>query len=122
MNSTRKTVLIAEDEAVISLGLEDVVADLGARTAGPFATCREVMDWLTANECDAAVLDLTLRDGDLMDCAAAMAAKGVPVLITSGHMPSDHPVPGAYWVGKPFAFTAIRDRLADMLGGPAPSA
>jgi DNA-binding response OmpR family regulator len=99
-----KQVLIAEDEAAISLWLEDVLAEAGYAIAGSFARRAPAETWLRTNTPDLAVLDAELGDGPCVDLARTLRERGVPVLIFSGQsahsgLPSD--LRSLPWVGKP---------------------
>jgi hypothetical protein len=58
-------VLIAEDEALISLDLAQAVEAANGEPVGPFATVRDGMVYLAHNDVHAAILDVHLADRDI---------------------------------------------------------
>ena len=57
------TVLLAEDEPMISTSISDDLEEAGYRVAGPFRHGADAVAWLEDNRADLAMLDLVLRDG-----------------------------------------------------------
>jgi DNA-binding response OmpR family regulator len=110
----RPLVLIAEDEAVIALELEDSLKAAGFDIAGPFATCADAENWMKTGQPDAAILDSQLKDGPCDVVAADLSRRGVPMVIFSGHDDrregSSVDWNGA-WLTKPIAFTALLEAL-----------
>jgi DNA-binding response OmpR family regulator len=100
-----KVVLLAEDEAVISLALEDALAEAGFRVAGPFAHCARALEWLQDNTPDAALLDVELADGPCTEVARTLHQRGVRLVFFSGGPFHDLTirtlVPDALWFEKP---------------------
>ena len=43
---TRPLILLAEDEAIIAVELQESLSDSGFSVVGPFATCAEAEAWL----------------------------------------------------------------------------
>lgn len=109
-----KRLLIVEDEPLIALELEEMVAELGATLAGSVAQIAEALALIEAGSVDAAVLDVNLGRQKVDPVAAALAARGSPFVFTTGYgrvgVPSaynDHAV-----VEKPFSRTDVADALA----------
>jgi DNA-binding response OmpR family regulator len=71
-------VLVAEDIGVISLALEDTLADGGYTVAGPFASRATASAWLREHTPDVALLDLVLRDGPCLEVAASSRSVRCP--------------------------------------------
>ncbi len=76
-----KRILIAEDDPLIAMLLEEVFAEAGATVIGPVAT---VEAGLRAGPADAALLDLNLLGGTCAALADHLAACGTPFVLTSG--------------------------------------
>jgi DNA-binding response OmpR family regulator len=115
----RFLVLVAEDEAIIALELEDSLKAAGFEIAGPFATCAAAEGWLETGRPDVAILDNALKDGPCDKLAADLKACGVPVVIYSGHAKGDDPF-SEHWTGpwlvKPVAFPMLVASLRDEMG------
>ena len=77
-------VLVAEDEGVIGIALEDALAEAGYAIAGPFSSCSRAEDWLKNATPDLALLDVWLQDGPCFDLARVLRGRAVPVVFLSG--------------------------------------
>lgn len=117
------TVLILEDEALVSLLIEDIVRDLGAQTVHLFGDADEAREAAQTATLDCAILDVMVRGGNSHEIADILDGRGVPFIFSTGSggdgIPQQHrhrPV-----VAKPFADADIRNGLAVALGAqPAP--
>jgi DNA-binding response OmpR family regulator len=78
-------VLIVEDETMIAMMVEDELVDAGYAVAGPFATCRSALAWLSTNTPNLAVLDTQLQDGSLSGPRRSVAK-------------ARHSVRGVFWI------------------------
>jgi DNA-binding response OmpR family regulator len=115
---SRPVVLVAEDEAIIAIELEDGLTRAGFEVAGPFATCSQAEAWLQQGCPDAAILDHELKDGPCDTLIADLSRRGIPIIVFTGREMSRTPTPTAAtatWVAKPVAFpallTALRRRM-----------
>lgn len=77
------SILLAEDELLISLFLCRVLEKAGAEVT-PVRRVSEVAE-LAQKDFDGALLDVSLEDGDVFPAAELLAANGVPVVFHSGH-------------------------------------
>jgi DNA-binding response OmpR family regulator len=77
-------VLVAEDEALVSMLIEVELADAGFQVIGPFATCADASVWLASDTPDIALLDHALRDGPCTDVALELRRRGVPFIALTG--------------------------------------
>jgi DNA-binding response OmpR family regulator len=112
------TVLLAEDEPMISTSITDDLQEAGYRVAGPFRRGADAVAWLEENEADLAMLDLVLRDGLCVALAERLRRNGVPFLIFSGYFRGpDLPIAfrGAPWIEKPGGFEAILAKLEELM-------
>lgn len=97
-------VLLAEDEAVVCLDLEDALTEAGLTVLGSFSHCAAARAWLDQNTPDVALLDVMLADGRCIEIARVLARRGIPLVFLSGGM--DHSdmraeFAGAIWFEKP---------------------
>jgi hypothetical protein len=60
--------------------LAALVASQGYEVAGPFVSLSQASDWLDSDTPEAAILDLTLRDGGCSDLAHQLRQRRVPLL------------------------------------------
>lgn len=100
-----KRVLIVEDEMLIGMLLEDMLADIGHAVA---ATTSRVKDALAAVEketFDIAILDVHLHGESAFPVAEALTKRGIPFVFATGY--GERGLPEAYRdrpvLQKPFA-------------------
>jgi len=84
-------VLVAEDEALVSMLIEAELTDAGYSLIGPFTNCKAALDWLANDTPDLGILDPGLRDGPCTEVALEMRRRNVPFLVLSGSMPEALP-------------------------------
>ena len=111
-------VLVAEDEGVIGIALEDALAEAGYAIAGPFSSCSRAEDWLRNDTPDLALLDVWLQDGPCFDLARVLRGRAVPVVFLSGGTAADLPedLQDALWLEKPISFDALMSTLGTLAG------
>jgi len=110
-------VLVVEDEAAISLLLEDMLLDLGCEVIGPAGRLAIAFD-LAANEVfDLAILDVNIAGESIYPLVEALEARKVPFVFSTGYGSGgikdayrDRPV-----VQKPFAQADLRQTLLTAL-------
>ncbi len=78
------SVLIAEDEGLVSMMLEDVVRDLGAGVVHVFSAVADAVEAAVAAPYDFAVVDVILRDGNSTPLADVLEERGIPFLFSTG--------------------------------------
>ena len=77
-------VLLAEDNALIALDLEELLQTYGCDVVGPSVTVQEALDVLRYQAIDIAVIDYLLEDGEAEPLACALDRKGIPYAICTG--------------------------------------
>jgi len=81
-------ILVVEDEPVVAIDLAETVSEGEAEVLGPCSTIAEARQLARTQRVDAAILDISLRDGDITPVLEALLARGVPVLVyTGGELP-----------------------------------
>lgn len=119
----RPVVMVAEDEAMVSLVIADYLVELGYDVLGPFASLRECDALLDSGACvDCALLDCNLSDGEIWPVATRLRAVGVPFLFATGGSRSDlrAEFSDAPALAKPFPMDSLGEAIARLLkGGPA---
>src|SRR5262249_45135996 len=78
-------VMIAEDEFLIALMIEQDLRNAGYRIAGPFAKVADAFAAASAEEIDAAILDVNMNGEMSFPVADKLAARGVPFIFLSGY-------------------------------------
>jgi CheY-like chemotaxis protein len=81
-----RRILVVEDEMMIAMLVEDMLADLGCDVVGP-AHALDVALALARDEAglDAALLDVNLGGQPVFAVADALKAKGVPAIFSTGY-------------------------------------
>jgi CheY-like chemotaxis protein len=97
-------VLVVEDEALVSMLVEDMLDDLGCVVVGPAAELEEALALARDGEIDAALLDVNLAGRPIFPVADVLRERGVPYAFASGYgeagISDDHK--GAAVLQKPF--------------------
>jgi CheY-like chemotaxis protein len=119
-----KQVLVVEDETLVAMLLEDMIADLGGGIAGSASRVRSALEILAdpARRIDLAVLDVNLGGEEAFPVAAALAQRGVPFVFSTGYGSAGLPDP---WrnrptVQKPFTQEQVKAALARALDAATP--
>lgn len=83
-------ILIVEDEPYIALDLAMAVKDAEGRVVGPVGSVKEALALLAAGGVAGAILDVTLRDGDVVPVLDVLLKLGIPLTIQTGvGLPAD---------------------------------
>jgi CheY-like chemotaxis protein len=110
-------VLVVEDEIMVLMLIEEMLAELGCGSVTAAATVDQALEAIDANVFDVAMLDVNLNGTKSYPVADALAARGVPFLFATGY--SDHALKGGYpdrpVLTKPFQFQELADGLARLL-------
>jgi CheY-like chemotaxis protein len=119
-----RRVLVIEDEMIVAMLLEDMLADLGCTVLGPAARVDQALTIIAAaRSLDAAVLDVNLNGQKSYPVADALVARGVPFLFTTGYRRDS--VMNGYrsfpQLEKPFKLSELADALAKLLTAREPS-
>ena len=112
-------VAVIEDEALVSLLMEDILFDLGCEVVATAARVEEGLRLVAerAGEIDAALLDVNLAGEAAYPVAEALAAAGVPFGFATGYG-SRLPEP---WterptIQKPYVISDVRELLQTLVG------
>lgn len=106
-------ILVVEDEAAISLLLEDMLLDFGCEVVGLAARLPAALDIVQREALDLAILDVNVAGEPIYPVAEALDARQVPFVFSTGYGSSgirelyrDRPV-----LQKPFAQQDLRKKL-----------
>jgi DNA-binding NtrC family response regulator len=112
MNVSGSTILILEDEPIIGLALEDMLADRGASVL--FASgIEEAQDLVAAKTINSAILDVNVHGARSYGVAEALAARKIPFVFATGYGDRAHPPEFAAipTISKPYSFDDIAAAL-----------
>lgn len=108
-----RRVLVVEDEMLVLLNTEDMLADLGCEDVSAAATVDEALAMIETRVFDVAMLDMNLDGDRTRTVADALAARGVPFIFATGYAGrdasdghSDRPV-----LNKPFQNSDLVEML-----------
>ena len=106
-------ILVVEDEAAISLLLEDMLLDFGCEVVGPAARLTSALDMAQRETLDLAILDVNVAGEPVYPVVEALEARKVPFVFSTGYgsagirdLYRDRPV-----LQKPFAQHDLRQKL-----------
>ena len=99
-----KRVLLVEDEMLVALLVEDVLADVGCDIVGPFARVKEALAAAQSEAVDVALLDVNVANETVFPVAYALEERGIPFLFVTGYGNSALPNGRPDWeaCSKPF--------------------
>jgi CheY-like chemotaxis protein len=79
-------VLVIEDEMLVAMMVEDVLAEAGYRVLGPVATVENALSILeTGSKIDIAVMDLNLSGQTSLPLANVFRERNIPFMIMTGY-------------------------------------
>ena len=109
-----RRVLVVEDESLVAMLLETILEDMGCTPVRPASNIDEG-EALARDEAalDAALLDVNVAGRQVFPVAAALKARGVPFVFSTGYGEGGLPDEwrGNPTIQKPFTEAAIRDAL-----------
>ena len=112
-------VLIVEDEIVVALFMEDILAEFGYSVAGVVSRLDEAM--ARESDFDLAVLDVHLNGKSVFDFADKLAGSGTPFVFATGYgerrIPDRHK--GRPVLQKPFSPDDLKRALEGVTPFPA---
>ena len=93
------SILIVEDEAILALEIQEIVAGAGYPVSGPYRTLAKARACLDREPIDGALLDVSLEGGELVyPLAEELAVRGTPFIFATGN---------GRWVDRRFAHVPV---------------
>ena len=80
-----KRVLIVEDEMLIGMLLEDMLADIGLEVVAVISRVKEALAAVHDKTFDLAILDVHLHGESAFPVADALIARGIPFVFATGY-------------------------------------
>ncbi|MBA3512740.1 response regulator [Sphingomonas sp.] len=80
-----RRILVVEDEMLVLLNVEDILADLGCKSVTAAATVDHALGLIAAQTFDAAMVDVNLDGRKSYPVADALAARRVPFVFSTGY-------------------------------------
>lgn len=80
-----RRILVVEDELMVAMGLEMVLADAGYVVIGPVGRVEQALKAATADEFDFALLDVNVRGEEIYPVADILEKRGIPFAFLTGY-------------------------------------
>jgi DNA-binding NtrC family response regulator len=115
-------ILVAEDEGLIALELEQILENLGCDLVGPLASVEEVLEKARRESFDGALLDVNLRGRQIFEVLPELQKLGLRIILASGYDDATlfpvvfRAVPR---IAKPFDESELRRICERVFGNPA---
>lgn len=103
----QKQILVVEDEFLIAIHVADIMADLGFGVIGPVGDIAQALALVEEATLDGAILDVNLSGQLVFPVAIALAARGVPFILTSGYDANGLPLE---WQDRPILRKPVVER------------
>jgi CheY-like chemotaxis protein len=115
-DSARRRVLVVEDEIMIRMLLEDMLADLGYGVAASAGGLDEALALARESEFDLAILDVNLNGRSVYPVAEVLEQRGVPFVFSTGYGERGLPEPyrNRPTLQKPFQLENLDQALATL--------
>ena len=116
-------VFVVEDEALVAMMLEDMLADFGCIVMGVAGTVAQALERATtSNMIDAAILDVNLGGEKIYPVADVLARREVPFMFSTGYGPGDlhERYPNCLTLAKPYSPEALARELRECCLRPPP--
>jgi DNA-binding response OmpR family regulator len=107
-----RNVLVVEDEALVSLMLEDILTELGVKVVGPAPSIERALVLAREAALDAAILDVNVRGERIEPVAAILRGRSIPLVFATGYgrhagaMAEGEPV-----IDKPYTVERVEESL-----------
>jgi PAS domain S-box-containing protein len=122
-NGTRRSLadmrlLVVEDELLVSMLIQEILGELGATVAGPYARLSDGLAAAKAERFDGAILDLNLAGESADPLADLLLARGVPFVFITGYQREsiDRRYANVPVLQKPIDAAALESVLLTLLG------
>ena len=111
-------VLVVEDETLIAVLIEDMLAAMECEIVGPIGKLETAIQTAKESKFDIAVLDVTIRGGKVYPVAEDLLARGVPFVLASGY--GDWALPASLRdqprLTKPFTAAELEEQVRLLFG------
>jgi CheY-like chemotaxis protein len=114
---TGTRVLIVEDDTIIAMTAEDMLDEVGCKTAAVAGTVAEALARADDTEFDIALLDLNLRDENSLPVAQRLRDNGKRFIFATGYdgLPPGSGFADAPVISKPYRIEQLASIIAETL-------
>ncbi|HEX3754399.1 MAG TPA: response regulator [Rhizomicrobium sp.] len=117
---TAPRVLVAEDEVMVAMLIEDMVSELHYEIAAVVSRLGDAMQLLDSDSFDLALLDVHLEDETIFPFAAELDRRQIPFLFATAYGPRGIPPEFRDYLVLQKPFGPVELRCALMMMAPAP--
>lgn len=120
VNVTAVRVMVVEDDALLAFDAATHLERAGFTVVGPAMSLAKALALLAETQCDAAVLDVHLGQGETSEpVARQLVARGIPFLTVTGYSHEQRPAAynGAQMLTKPVRPTNLIAAVRKCLDG-----
>jgi CheY-like chemotaxis protein len=100
-------VLVAEDEILVAMLIEEMCADLGCEVVGPAGTLGDALERSRGGDFDVALVDMNLAGLKADPVIAELHGRSVPFAIASGGGEASNDPRATMVLDKPFSFAEL---------------
>ena len=106
-------VFVVEDEAAITLLLEDMLLDFGCEVVGPASRIEAACEMARTNAIDLAILDVNIAGQTIAPVVEALSARAIPMVFSTGYGNGglDESFRGSPVLEKPFTQADLERRM-----------
>ncbi len=114
----KRRVLVVEDEVIIGMLIEDMLAELGHEVVAISTHLQEALRLARTNDIDFAVLDVNLNGQQSFPVADALRRRAIPFIFATGYGSKilQPPYRGTTTLQKPFELEELKRALSTVLG------
>jgi CheY-like chemotaxis protein len=120
---TKGRILLVEDEAMISMLIEDILQDLEYEVVGPASRLDQALTLALQAEIDIGLLDINVDGKVIYPVADVLEFRRIPFIFSTGYSAGALPARfrGRPTLSKPFSVQDLADTLATIRSGQLPS-
>ena len=114
-------ILVAEDEMLVLMELEDMLRELGCEVVGPVSTVAAALTAIEESGLDGALLDMNLHGEQILPAVEKLQAQSIPFLLVTGYAGSNGDEPAlrhAPRLTKPFSLQGLGAAMTETFVRP----
>jgi DNA-binding response OmpR family regulator len=108
-----RRILVVEDDWLIAVSIEEALHKLGCTVVGPVSKLDRALELAKSEVFDAAILDITIRGGQVFPVAESLRSRGIPFVFASGY--GDWALPASFQgqarLTKPFTADELQTEM-----------
>jgi CheY-like chemotaxis protein len=111
-----KRILVVEDEFLLALDISESLEEWGAQVVGPAYDVDSALALAKSERLDGAMLDVNINGVSSLCVAAALQARGIPILCATGYGAAPPGWPDGPVVDKPYNAAQVGNTLLELFG------